>query len=42
VKDKADGFSIIGFVPELLRVNSGKQNGTRDIAMQGVWAHGSN
>jgi hypothetical protein len=42
VKDKADGFSIIGFVPELLRVNSGKQNGTRDIAMRGVKADGSN
>jgi hypothetical protein len=42
VKDKADGFSIIGFVPELLRVNPGKQNRTSDIAMRGVKAHGSN
>ena len=42
MKDKADGFSIIGFVRELLRVNPGKQNGTSDSAMRGVKADGSN
>jgi hypothetical protein len=35
-------FSIIGFVPELSRVNPCKQNGTRDSAMRGVKADGSN
>lgn len=32
MKDKANGFSIIRFVPELLRANPGKQYSAREIA----------